>query len=265
MKFFWNGSHHAYRANYSTTTALGQLTDILYEAADENTISVAMSIDESADFNCLNHDVLLEKLALYKRHSTTITLIKSYLSYRSQFVDINGHPSNMNKIKSGVPQGSTIGPTLFNLYVNELPDVVNDFNTCQEEAHLPGENLFNSGCKKCGILPCYADDAVYTVASNSRNWNQERIEIILNRLTNFLNSNHLTVNKTKTVIQELMLKKNRCKIQGTPPKLITLTDQSKTLRKSKQHTAIYYLVAQSKMIYSGRPTWRQEKNPCCQI
>ena len=100
----WNPNHHSYRTAHSTTTALGQLTDLFYEASDQKKNSVAMSVGESAAFDCLNHNMILQKLALYKCDSTTITWIKSYLENR---------------------QGSILGPTLFNIFINELPDVVN--------------------------------------------------------------------------------------------------------------------------------------------
>ena len=198
-----------------------------------------MSIDESAAFDMISHHVLLDKLRIYKCDSTTITWLESYLKFRSQFVEIGAHKSNISSLDKGVPQGSILGPTLFNIFVNELPDVVNDYGTCTNQVHEPSEDLFGENCLQCGCLPCYADDSVYTVANKSRELNQARIIVILERLTKFLNQNHLVVNKSKTVLQEMMLKQRRCKTGGNPPQLVTLNDKGEIkIIKTKNHSIL---------------------------
>ena len=76
----WNRDHHAYKRNHSTTTALSQLTDILFEAAEEKHISVAMSIDESAAFDMISHNMLLEKLALYRCEYHNCCMVQKLLA-----------------------------------------------------------------------------------------------------------------------------------------------------------------------------------------
>ena len=213
----WNPNHHAYRLNHSTTTALSQLTDLMYEASENKQIAIAMSVDETAAFDCINFNVLYQKMELYKFDATTNAWFQNYLQNRSQFVAIGAHSSNFQKLEHGVPQGSILGPTIFNLYINELPDIVNDYGSCSNDNHEPSEKLFNNNCNFCGCLPGYADDAVYVVASTSREWNQERMIIMLDRITKILNANSLSVNKSKTIIQEIMLKQKRCKTKGVPP------------------------------------------------
>ena len=248
----WNDNHHAYKMHYSTTTALSQLTDTLYEAADDKQISIAMTIDESAAFDVIHHSMLLEKLALYNYDSTTIAWISNYLNFRSQYVTIGCHDSKINSVKCGVPQGSTLGPTLFNIFTNELPDIVNEYDTCKNVVHKPSEYLFGQNCKECGSLPCYADDALYTVASTSRSWNQKRLEIIFNRLSTFLNSNRLSINKSKTTLQEMMLVQRKCKQKGEPPHLDVITDKGDNKRvKVKTQNIFLGATLQENLKWSG--------------
>ena len=102
----WNENQHVYRAGLSTTTSLLQLSDILYQASEKKQITVAMSIDETAAFDCVCREILLEKLKLYKFGSSLTDWILSYMSHRSQFVSIGtkqsdityttGHPTRVS-------------------------------------------------------------------------------------------------------------------------------------------------------------------------
>ena len=163
----WNRNLHSYRNHHSTNTALGQIVDFIHEDSEDKNISNIMAIDKSAAFDCLQFFILLDKLQFYKFHPDTIKWFHSYLTSRSQFVSIGGHKSRTRKVDMGVPQGSILGPVLYNLYINELPDVMNDHDLCKDDAHKPGEDLFNRDCRRCGNLTCYTDDAYYSVGSKS--------------------------------------------------------------------------------------------------
>ena len=74
----------------------------------------------SKAFDTLNHDILLDKLAFYGISGINKDLFKCYLSNRKQYVQFNGKDSHMFHIRTGVPQGSILGPLLFLIYINDF-------------------------------------------------------------------------------------------------------------------------------------------------
>ena len=110
----------AYRKNYNTQHVFLRLLEEWREHLDNNKIGGGILMDLSKAFDCALHDLLLAKLAVYGIDDSLILYIHSYLLNRKQCVCINNTLSEFNKVISGVPQGSIVGPILFNCFFNDF-------------------------------------------------------------------------------------------------------------------------------------------------
>ena len=90
---------------------------------DEKKYGCGVFIDLKKAFDTVNHGILLQKLEHYGIRGTSLSWFKSYLSERKQFVNLNGTDAEVKVITCGVPQGSVLGPLLFLLYINDLPNI----------------------------------------------------------------------------------------------------------------------------------------------
>ena len=145
-----------------------------YQSLDEGLINGVVFLDLEKAFDTVGHSILLKKLYLYGVRGKAHDWFRSYLSNRTQYCQVNGKLSEPRTIITGTPQDSILGPLLFLVYINDLPN-----------------------CLKNADYVMFADDTQLGTATKDV---KTAIEIINDDL-NFsvwMAANKLSLNKSKT-------------------------------------------------------------------
>ena len=157
-----------FRLKSSTVTAASQLSDQILHYMDNNG---AVFLDLAKAFDTVNHKILLQKLSNYGIDDAAKAWFTSYLTNRKQVTSCNDVCSKVAPVSTGVVQGSILGPLLFVIDMNDLPNV---FQFRQ--------------------FTLYADDTVLYLAYKSIVDLQSKINADLRRLCKWLRANQLTLN-----------------------------------------------------------------------
>ena len=166
---------YGFRSGRSCEHALLKAQSILLDNLSKNQISLLLFIDFSKAFDMVDHSILLQKLSHYGIRGTALNWLKSYLENREQFVSINGKDSSKKLLKYGVPQGSILGPLLFIIYINDIPEI-----------------------QKFAKFILYADDANIILTGKNMKEIEEQAAELSTALMNWVDSNGLALNLKKT-------------------------------------------------------------------
>ena len=164
-----------FRKGHCTDLAITLLLDKITKAIDMGDYFVGIFIDLSKAFDTVNHDILLQKIEHYGIRGKIFHWIKNYLTNRKQFVEYNNHKSTMQNISCGVPQGSILGPLLFLLYINDLPQVSSQLSTIM-----------------------FADDTNMFMQHSDLKFLEHTVNMQLEQVVKWLSINKLSLNVKKT-------------------------------------------------------------------
>ena len=186
-----------FRSLHSTLTSLLEASNSWSVNIDNGLINGVIFIDLKKAFLTIDHKILLQKLASYGVDYRALKWFDSYLSDRQQKCIVNGELSGSRAITCGVPQGSLIGPLLFLIYINDLPN-----------------------CLTKALPRMYADDTSISIAASSLSELELALNAELANLHEWLNVNKFSLNIAKT---EFML-------TGSRQRLATTIDHSLTVQ-----------------------------------
>ena len=182
-----------FQEGHSTESALILMIDSWLKAINDGKFVGCLMVDFRKAFDLVDHNLLLQKLKLYKCDESSLLLFNSYLSNRTQRVSMNNKCSGSEHISFGVPQGSTLGPLLFLIFINDLPLVLQDVVTSTD---------------------LYADDTtIYEIQSNLQTL-QQNLQNLLVLLNKWCRENGMVINTDKTKVMLITSRQKRYGLQN---------------------------------------------------
>ena len=198
----------AYRQGYSCQHVLLKLTDECKIYLDQNLSVGTVLMDLSKVFDYIPHELLIAKMGAYNFDKGTLELVLSYLKDRKQTVNVKGKLSSFLDVLAGVPQGSILGPVLFNIFINDIYDFM---SVCDLE-NFADDNTVTNTAEKTG-------DIIVNLEDDSR------------RAIDWFKNNHMIANPDK--FKAIIIDK-----KGTDYSNLTLNINNETINASREVTLL---------------------------
>ena len=175
LKTYLSKVQSGFKPGFSTETSLLNTTNQWIINIDKGCYNLVLLLDLRKAFDTVDLQILTKKLEFYGVRNTELAWFKSYLFNRRQYCSIAGQDSDLQVNPTGIPQGSCLGPLLCLIYMNELPNI-----------------LENSDCS------LYADDTSLTNTDRELNIAQRKLNNDLDTLGKWISANKLSANLIKT-------------------------------------------------------------------
>ena len=159
----------------SRSHALKDATNYISSCLERRLLTMGIFIDRRKAFDTVDHNILLKKLEFYGMRGVSGDFLRSYISDRSQYVSIYNSNSSVNNVMCGVPQGSVLGPILFNLYINDIVNVSDKLR-----------------------FVWFADDTNILYSSKEIENVENTVNIEMSKIHEWLCTNRLSINLSKT-------------------------------------------------------------------
>ena len=169
-----NKSQFGFRSKHSTHHAIINLTESTIDELEKELKVGGVYLDIAKAFDTVNHDILLRKLEHYGFRANTLMWFESYLKNRKQYVDIRNNKSSSYGLTWGIPQGGTLAPILFILFINDITNCSNKFH-----------------------FSIYADDTCLILGIECQDYD-EIMTAELHKVVDWFSSNELLLNFSKT-------------------------------------------------------------------
>ena len=163
-----------FRKNHNSQYSLLKMTEVWKKTLDKGNEIAVILMNLSKAFDTINHSLLLAQLEACGFSMTSLKFMQSYLCNRFQRTSVNASFSDWKEIEIGVPQGTILGPLLFNIFFNDIFYFINNGNLCN-----------------------YADDNTLYSIGKSLNMVKENLKINVLIMQKWFYENHLVLNPGK--------------------------------------------------------------------
>ena len=183
--------HHGSIKGKSTQTLITELHDLMLDDHHQHHEGALIVLDQSKAYDCINHEILIGKMAILGFLPQATAIMASFLNNRKQFVQVQAHRSQkINLGPNSVIQGSTLSCTLFLIYIMDMPLI---FHT---QPHTPQEYR---ECKQTN-LKMYVDDSYLKTYKQPNTTMEETVMQTMAQVIKYTKANELAINPEKTLV-----------------------------------------------------------------